>query len=91
MKEVERATKAARSYERNAQLAPKVEERLARARSALESYMLLTGKSVVHLGGYQVSMLEDGSLSVTRLPPEGWEQLEMDSTRGIDSLRTPSL
>lgn len=81
MKEVEHATRAARSYERNAQLAPKVEERLARARSALESYMLLSGKSIVHLGGYQIAMLEDGSLSVTRLPPEGWEQLEMEAAR----------
>lgn len=81
MKETERATRAARSYERNAQLAPKIEERLEKARSALESYMLLSGKTVVHLGGYQVAVLEDGSLSVTRLPPEGWEQLEMEPTR----------
>ena len=81
MKEAEQATRAARSYERNAQLAPKIEERLDRARSILESYMLLSGKTVVHLGGYQIAMLEDGSLSVTRLPPEGWEQLEMEAVK----------
>jgi len=80
MKEAEQATRAARSYERNAQLAPKIEARLEKARNALESYMLLSGKSVVHLGGYQIALLEDGSLSVTRLPPEGWEQLEIEAT-----------
>ena len=80
MKEAEQATRAARSYERNAQLAPKIEERLDRARSTLESYMLLCGKTSVHLGGYQIALLQDGSLSVTRLPPEGWEQLEIEAT-----------
>lgn len=81
MKEVEKVTKAARSYERNVQLAPKIEERLEKARSALESYMLLTGQTIVHLGGYEIAMLADGSLSVTRLPPEGWEQLEMEAAK----------
>jgi len=81
VKEAEQATRAARSYERNAQLAPKIEERLAKARGILESYLLLTGKSIVLVGGYQVALLEDGSLSVTRLPPEGWEQLEMDAAQ----------
>ena len=81
MKEAEQATRAARSYERNAQLAPKIEERLAKARGILESYLLLTSKSIVLVGGYQVALLEDGSLSVTRLPPEGWEQLEMDAAQ----------
>jgi len=79
MKEAEQATRAARSYERNAQLAPKIEARLEKARNALESYMLLCGKTIVHLGGYQVALLQDGSLSVTKLPPEGWEQLEMEA------------
>lgn len=78
MKEAEKAIRAARSYERNAQLAPKIEERLDRARSMLRSYMLLSGETIIHLGGYQIALLEDGSLSVTRLPPEGWEQLEME-------------
>jgi hypothetical protein len=77
MKETEQASRAARSYERNAQLAPKIEERIERARSTLEGYLRRSGKSMVHLGGYQIALLQDGSLAVTRLPPEGWEQLEM--------------
>lgn len=80
MKEVEKVTSAARSYEHNAQLAPKIEERLDRARSVLESYMLVSGKTMVRLGGYQIALLDDGSLSVTRLPPGGWEQLKMEAT-----------
>ena len=78
MKEAEQASRAARSYERNAQLAPKIEERLDRARSILESYLLLSGKTSAHVGGYQIAHLQDGRLSVSRLPPEGWEQVEME-------------
>ena len=86
MKEDEKAIKAARSYERNLVLKPRVEERLDKARSVLESYLMLNGGTSVQLGGYKIE-LHNGELLITRLPPEGWEQLEM---RGLCAEQSPT-
>lgn len=77
MQKHERALYAARSYARNRELRPKVEERLAKAQSELESYLLREGMSAVRLGRYQVE-LRDGALLVTAVPPEGWKQDEIE-------------
>jgi hypothetical protein len=42
--------RAATSYAYNKELTPKVEERLAKALSVLESYLLRTGQEAVRLG-----------------------------------------
>jgi len=76
IKERLRAIRAARSYEYNRALQSKVEARLEKARSTLESYLLLSGVTSVRLGSYQVE-LRDGELVVTKLPPEEWKQLEL--------------
>ena len=76
MKEKERALRAARSYAHNHALKPKVEERLARAQSQLESYLLRTGQTEVRLGPYQIA-LRDGQLWVDTAPPDGWRQTQM--------------
>ena len=84
MKEDERAIRAARSYEHNLALKPRVEERLDKARSMLESYLMLSGRTSMQLGGYNVE-LHNGELLITRLPPQGWEQLEMRELRSKQS------
>lgn len=76
MKEHEHAMRAARSYAYNKELQPKVEERLAKALSVLESYMLQTGQEAVRLGRYQVER-RDGEMHVGQAPPDGWEQEEI--------------
>jgi hypothetical protein len=55
---------------------PRVEERLAKAQSMLESYLLRTGKTATRLGGYVIE-LRDGVLRVGPAPPDGWEQGEL--------------
>ena len=77
IKEILRAIRAARSYEYNRVLRPKVEARLERAQSRLKSYLMLSGATSARLGGYQVELI-DGELVVNELPPDGWEQLEME-------------
>ena len=84
MKEDERAIRAARSYEHNLALKPRVEERLGKARGMLESYLMLSGRTSVQLGAYQIE-LRDGELLITRLPPQGWKQLEMRELRSKQS------
>jgi len=76
IKERLRGIRAARSYEHNRTLQSKVEARLEKARSTLESYLSLSEVTSMRLGNYQVE-LREGKLVVTRLPPDGWEQLEL--------------
>ncbi len=68
--------RAATSYAYNRELMPKVEERLAKALSVLESYLLQTGQDAVRLGRYDVE-LRDGEMHVAPAPPDGWEQAEI--------------
>lgn len=77
MREHERALRAARSYTHNLDLQPKVAERLARAESWLQTYLVRTGQTAVRLGGYEIA-LRDGRLEVTTAPPDGWEQNEIE-------------
>jgi hypothetical protein len=77
MKERERAMRAATSYAYNKELMPKVEERLAKALSVLESYLLQTGQDAVRLGRYQVER-RNGEMRVAPAPPDGWEQREIE-------------
>jgi hypothetical protein len=77
MKERERAVRAATSYAYNKELMPKVEERLAKALSLLESYLLQTGRDAVRLGRYDVER-RNGEIHVVPAPPEGWEQRELE-------------
>ena len=77
MQERERAVRAATSYVYNKELMPKVEERLAKALSVLESYLLRTGQEAVRLGRYDVE-LRNGEMHVAPAPPDGWEQRELE-------------
>ena len=77
MKEHERAVRAATSYAHNKELMPRVEERLAKALSVLESYLLQTGQEAVRLGRYQVER-RNGEMRVAPAPPDGWEQRELE-------------
>jgi hypothetical protein len=77
MKERERAMRAATSYAYNKELMPKVEERLAKALSVLESYLLQTGQETVRLGRYDLE-LRDGEMHVALAPPDGWKQREIE-------------
>ncbi len=77
MREHEQAQRAARSYARNRELRPKIEERLARAEVLLTGYLLRTGQRAIRLGGFQVE-LRDGQIEVTAAPPDGWEQDEIE-------------
>jgi hypothetical protein len=77
MRDHERAMRAATSYAYNKELMPKVEERLAKALSVLESYLLQTGQDAVRLGRYDVE-LRDGEMHVAPAPPDGWEQTELE-------------
>ena len=77
MKEHERAVRAATSYAHNKELMPRVEERLAKALSVLESYLLQTGQEAVRLGRYQVER-RNGEMHVAPAPPDGWEQRELE-------------
>jgi len=77
MKELERAMRAARSYVYNRDLKPKVEARLTKAAARMESYLVRNATESACLGRYRVDLV-DGQLVVSDLPPEGWEQLEMD-------------
>ena len=81
IKERLQAIRAARSCERNRILKAKVEARLKMAQSRLESYFLLNGVTSMRLGDYQVE-LRDGEFVITKLPPDGWEQLELE---GVDA------
>ena len=72
--------RAARSYVYNRDLMPKVEERLAKAVTSIETYLVRNEKESACLGRYRVELV-DGQLVVSDLPPEGWEQLEID---GLD-------
>jgi len=69
--------RAARSYAYNREMMRIVEERLARALSVLESYLLRSGQEVVRLGRYQVE-LRDGEMRVGLAPPDGWAQCDME-------------
>lgn len=71
------APRAARSYTHNRELQPKVAERLARAESWLQSYLLRAGQEAIRLGGYEIA-LRDGQIEVTAAPPDGWEQNEIE-------------
>ena len=62
--------RAATSYAYNKELMPRVEERLAKALSVLESYLLQTGQDAVRLGRYDVE-LRDGGMHVAAAPPDG--------------------
>jgi hypothetical protein len=77
MREHEQALRAARSYNRNRELQPKVAERLARAESWLQSYLLRAGQEAIRLGSYEIA-LRDGQIEVTAAPPDGWEQDEIE-------------
>ena len=81
VKEKQRIVRAARSYEYNRARAPEVEARLERARTRLKSYLILHGLNSMRLGGYQLELTE-GELVVTKLPPDGFEQLEL---QGFDT------
>lgn len=76
MREHERALRVARSFGHNRELQPKVADRLARAESWLQSYLLHTGQKAARLGGYEIA-LRDGQIEVTTVPPDGWEQNEI--------------
>ena len=69
--------RAATSYVYNKELMPKVEERLSKALSVLESYLLQTGQDVVRLGRYRVERC-NGEMRVALAPPDGWEQREIE-------------
>ena len=70
--------RAARSYAYNVELQEKVERRLERARTALESYLLLRGASSAQLGASRADLNGD-VLTVTRVSvDDGWEQMDME-------------
>ena len=73
MQERERAMRAATSYAYNKELMPKVEERLAKTLSLLESYLLQTGQDAVRLGRHQAER-RNGEMHVAPAPPDGWER-----------------
>ena len=73
--------RAARSYVHNRDLKPKVDERLAKAASRMESYLMRNATESACVGRYRVELV-DGELVVSELPPEGWGQLEID---GLDA------
>ena len=75
--------RALRSYQYNRVLKPRVETRLTKAQSRLESYLMLRGTNSVRLADCRVEMVE-GELAITRLPPDGWTQLEMEGLAGGD-------
>jgi hypothetical protein len=77
MREYEQALRAARSLARNRELMPKVEERLAKAESMLESYLLRSGQTAARVGGYVIE-LRDGVLRIGPASPDGWEQGEIE-------------
>ena len=70
--------RAARSYAYNLHLQERVNGRLERARTLLESYFLLRGVSSAQLGAFRVD-LDDGKLSVAQVSTDGgWEQLQIE-------------
>ena len=70
--------RAARSYAYNLDLQEKVEGRLERARTALESYLLLQGASSAQLGAFRAD-LNAGALTITRVSvDDGWAQMNME-------------
>ena len=71
MKETLKAIRAVRSLEYNRALKPKVE-----ARSRLKAYLMLNAATSIRLGNYQAELV-DGDPVVTKLPPDGWEQVEL--------------
>ncbi len=70
------AIRAVRSLERNRRIALEAEERFARARDQVRAYMALRNVTSVRLGGYQVDLMGE-DLLVTRLPADGFTQLEL--------------
>jgi len=84
MKERLNAIRAVRSFEHNRALKPKVETRLEKARSRLKAYLMLNGATSIRLGNYQAQLV-DGELVVTKVPPDGWEQAEL---QGLDAGQT---
>ena len=81
MKETLKAIRAVRSLEYNRALKPKVEARLEKARSRLKAYLMLNGATSIRLGNYQAELV-DGDPVVTKVPPDGWEQVELP---GLDA------
>ena len=73
--------RAARSYVYNRDLKPKVEARLSKALTRIEGYLLRNETESACLGRYRMELV-NGQLVVSELPPEGWEQLEMDALDG---------
>ena len=75
-----RAWRAARSYAYNLRLQERVQDRLERARVALQSYLLLQGETESQLGAYRIE-LEEGALTVTHRASDadGWEQLDLEA------------
>ena len=70
--------RAARSYAYNVELQEKVERRLERARTTLESYLLLRRASSAQLGAFRVD-LNGSVLTVTRASvDDGWAQMNID-------------
>ena len=70
--------RAARSYAYNQDLRERVEGRLERARTMLESYLLLQGATSAQLGAFRVD-LDNGEISITRTAADdGWEQMNME-------------
>ena len=76
MKETLKAIRAVRSFEYNRALKLKVE-----ARSRLKAYLMLNGATSIRLGNYQAELV-DGELMVSKVPPDGWEQAELE---GLDA------
>jgi hypothetical protein len=87
MKERLKAIRAARSFEYNRALQPKVEARLEKARSRLKAYLMLEGVISMRLGDYQAELV-DGELVLTKLPPDGWEQAELQGLDAVQSRET---
>jgi len=81
MKETLKAIRAVRSFEYNRALKPKVESRLESARSRVKAYLMLNGATSIRLGNYQAELV-DGELMVSKVPPDGWEQAELE---GLDA------
>lgn len=70
------AIRAVRSLAWNRYLLPLVERRIAYAEQVIRSYLTLQGVTTGQLGMFEVC-LEEEQISITKLPPDGWEQIHL--------------
>ena len=72
-----RLMRACRSLNYNRELQPLVEARIERAEGMIRGHLLAWGQTALRLGAFQVEMEEDGSIELTQLQVDGWEQMPL--------------